>query len=121
MKTPKDPRHLKREKAVKALFGFGFNQEVNNPLARAIIKNQKIIDKMIADFAPDWPIAQINRIDLAILRLALFELAIKTKEPPKVVIDEAVELAKKFGSQKSPNFINGVLGTAYKKINSSEK
>jgi len=115
MKTPFDPRHIKREKAIKALFSYSFRQaKVKNPLSQAIIKKRKQIDKIIAEAAPEWPIEQINRVDLAILRLAVFELVIQAKEPPKVLIDEAVELAKKYGSEKSPSFVNGVLGTIYK-------
>lgn len=116
MKTPFDPRHIRREKAIKVLFSFSFKEEdVKNSFAQEIIKKRKKIDKIIAKAAPEWPIEQINRIDLAILRLAVFELLIQTKEPPKVIIDEAVELAKKYGSEKSPSFVNGVLGTIYKK------
>lgn len=116
MKTPFDPRHIKREKAIKALFGFSFKDgKVKNQLAQVIIKKRKQIDKIIAKAAPEWPIEQINRVDLAILRLAVFELIIQAKEPPKVIIDEAVELAKKYGSEKSPSFVNGVLGTVFKK------
>lgn len=65
--------------------------------------------------APKWPIEKINRIDLAILRLAVWELFYKRKTPPKVAIDEAIELAKEFGAENSPSFINGVLGTIFKK------
>lgn len=115
MKTARDPRHLKREKAIKVLFSFSFQEKgVKNQLALAIIKKRKQIDKIIAKSAPEWPIEQINRVDLAILRLAVFELVVQAKEPPKVIIDEAVELAKKYGSEKSPGFVNGVLGTILK-------
>lgn len=116
MKTALDPRHIRREEAIKALFSFSFQKkEPKDKLAQAVLKKVEAIDKIIKASAPEWPIEQINRIDLAILRLAVFELAIKVKEPPKVVIDEAVELAKKYGSEKSPSFVNGVLGTVLKK------
>jgi len=72
-----------------------------------------MLDKKIGNAAPTWPIDKLNKIDLAILRLAVFELSNKST-PPKVVIDEAVELAKEFGSEASPSFINGVLGTIFK-------
>lgn len=112
MKTPRDPRHIRREKAIKALFSFSFEKEkIDNPLALAVADKLKKIDQIIAQAAPEWPIKQINRVDLAILRLAVFELIIEPSQPPKVVIDEAVELAKKYGSEKSPGFVNGVLGT----------
>ena len=64
--------------------------------------------------APTWPIEKLNKIDLAILRLAVFELE-NQQTPPKVVIDEAIELAKEFGAESSASFVNGVLGTIYKK------
>ena len=74
-----------------------------------IIKSLKKIDATIEKSAPLWPIAQINRIDLAILRLAVYELLLNST-PEKVAVDEAVELAKEFGSDSSPSFVNGVLG-----------
>ena len=73
---------------------------------------------MIQKAAPAWPIDKLNRIDLAILRLAVFELT-RSDTPPKVVIDEAVELAKEFGSEASASFVNGVLGTIYKELSIS--
>lgn len=73
------------------------------------------IDKKIQKSAQEWPLEKIAKIDLAILRLAVSELTEK-KEPPKVVIDEAVELAKEFGNEKSAKFVNGVLGTILKKL-----
>lgn len=123
MKTPYDPRHIKRQKTVKNLFRWSFQskQKIENKLAKSILDRQKKIDKIIAESAPDWPIEQINRIDLAILRLAVYELVIVKKEPPKVIIDEAVELAKRYGSEKSSSFVNGVLGTILKKMTKLEK
>lgn len=116
MKTPHDPRHKKREKVIKSLFRWSFqnDQKFENKIALAIIKKHKKIDLIITKAAPEWPVEQINKIDLAILRLAIYELVIKPKEPPKVIIDEAVELAKAYGSEKSSSFINGVLGTVLK-------
>jgi len=115
MKTALDPRHLKREKAIKKLFSHSFSQtKSKNQLVKKIVGKKKQIDKIIAKSAPEWPIEQINRIDLAILRLAVYELVVKSEEPPKVIIDEAVELAKKYGGEKSPSFVNGVLGTVYR-------
>ncbi|MBU3957065.1 transcription antitermination factor NusB [Patescibacteria group bacterium] len=118
MKTPYDPRHIKRKKAIKNLFRWSFRskQKIENKLAQEVLAHQEKIDKIIAESAPDWPIEQINRVDLAILRLAIHELLIVKKEPPKVIIDEAVELAKRYGSEKSSSFVNGVLGTVLKKI-----
>lgn len=117
MKTPKDPRHQKRQKAIEALFTFSFGQKKPaTKLAKKVIKSVKKIDKLIKKSAPQWPIENINKVDLAILRLAVFELAIAKVQPPKVIIDEAVELAKEFGSEKSPGFVNGVLGDILKKL-----
>ena len=115
MKKATDPRHLKRREAIKALFSWGFRgQEIENSFAKKVIKENKKIDKIVEENASLWPIEQINRLDLAILRLAIFELKIEKKEPEKVIIDEAVELAKEFGSESSPSFINGVLGAVLK-------
>lgn len=69
-----------------------------------------IVDPEIVKAAPEWPLAKLNRIDLAILRLAVYELLVDKSQPYKVIIDEAVELAKEFGGPSSPEFINGVLG-----------
>lgn len=112
MKTAKDPRHLKRETVVKELFSWAFT-DTNKPKtkeAKEVLFNLDKIDPAIVKGAPTWPIAQINRIDLAILRLAVFELIIEKDTPFKVVVDEAVEMAKKYGSEASSGFINGVLG-----------
>lgn len=114
MKTSHDPRHQLRRETVKVLFAESFAHQDNLPsLAKEIIAQLPDLDKQIAVAAPAWPIDKLNRIDLAILRLAVHELA-KGDAPPKVVIDEAVELAKEFGGENSPSFINGVLGTIYK-------
>lgn len=76
------------------------------------------IDKIISKAAPEWPIEQITVIDRNVLRLGLYELLYENKEevPPKVAINEAIELAKSFGGENSSKFINGVLGTVYKEI-----
>lgn len=70
------------------------------------------LDGVLQPIAPEWPIAQIARMDRVILRLSLYELLHEKDVPPKVVINEAVELAKAFGSENSSKFVNGVLGTA---------
>ncbi len=77
-------------------------------------ENFEKLDKIIGPIAPEWPVDQIARIDKIVLRIALYELLIDDDVPPKVVINEAVELAKAFGGENSSKFINGVLGTAYK-------
>ena len=84
-------------------------------LVDGVLKEQDAIDALIQPIAPDWPIEQIARIDRAILRLGVYELLHQAKAvPPKVAINEAVELAKAFGSDNSSKFVNGVLGTAYR-------
>lgn len=72
------------------------------------------IDGQIEKVAPEWPISQISPIDKAILRIAIFELLYSEDVPPKVAINEAVELSKMFGGENSSKFINGVLGTVYR-------
>ena len=94
---------------MRLLFSWNFNHQAN-PEITEIISHLSAIDKTIKKTAPAWPISQINRIDLAILRLAFFEIIVKKEAPEKVVIDEAVELAKEYGSESSAAFINGVLG-----------
>ncbi|MBA7467259.1 Transcription antitermination protein NusB [subsurface metagenome] len=66
---------------------------------------------MIQTYAPAWPVAQLATIDRNILRLAIFEISLNNRVPVKAAINEAVELAKTFGSENSAKFINGVLGT----------
>lgn len=79
-------------------------------LMSGVLTNRDKIDKMIQAHAPVWPVAQLAAIDRNILRLAIFEILLNNKVPVKVAINEAVELAKTFGSENSPKFINGVLG-----------
>jgi len=115
MKTAHDPRHQKRRETVKLLFAQSFTKQKDlNDIARLVVGKLSKIDPMIQASATEWPMDKLNKIDLAILRLAVYELG-HTDTPPKVVIDEAVELAKEFGAESSPGFINGVLGTIYKK------
>lgn len=86
-------------------------------LVFGVIKQQDNLDQQLQPIAPEWPIKQIARVDRNILRLGLYELLFLTDSvPPKVAINEAVELAKAFGSENSSKFINGVLGTAYRGI-----
>lgn len=110
MKTAHDPRHQKRQIVVQQLFGSDFHKQRVNAQTEQVLKQREMLDKTIQEAAPDFPVDKINKIDLAILRLAAFELLIDKKEPQNVVIDEAVELAKEFGNDTSPAFINGVLG-----------
>ncbi len=86
-------------------------------LVDGVLARETEIDDKLRPLAPEWPIEQIARIDRAVLRLGLFELVYSVdKVPHKVVINEAVELAKAFGSDNSGKFVNGVLGTAYRTL-----
>lgn len=112
MKTAYDPRHKKRVSIVSELFAESFAGQPDTSVATdKILSKLKVIDPFIKKAAPEFPLDKISKVDLSILRLAVFELVIAKKEPPKVIIDEAVELAKTFGGEGSPPFINGVLGT----------
>lgn len=113
--VPVDVRHQNRIEAIENLFAYSFVQPSfqaphKNDLFEAIIPAIPEIDVKIVEFAPKFPIDRLSKIDLAILRLAIYELKINPIEPVKVVINEAVELAKELGGEKSYTFINGVLG-----------
>ena len=135
-------RHYARVVAMQVLYESDFNQ---NPDIKSILKrhlknlklsgenidflqdlvestslHRKKVDELIENVAPEWPIGQVATIDRNILRLAIFELKF-TKTPPKVIINEAIELAKTFGSETSSKFVNGVLGTVYRQSDRSEK
>jgi len=103
------------EEVVTRLLAQGGSSEENNAftreLVRGVIQNKEKINLNIQSFAPAWPIEQIPVVDRNILRLAIFEILLDNKVPVKVAINEAVELAKTFGSDNSPKFINGVLGS----------
>lgn len=139
-------RHLSRSIAMQSLYEWDFYNQKPNALDEIIERNIKEfgpgleetnfvhqlvdgvkthlpqIDKIIGKAAPEWPINQINIVDRNVLRIGLFELLYAKKEevPPKVAINEAIELAKNFGGESSGKFINGVLGTVYKEIQESE-
>ncbi len=125
-------RHLARRVALQALFEIDMAghkpgvvlahrlEDQNPPLGReaasfaqrlvqGVVESQSRLDAIIAKYAPEWPVSQIAVIDRNILRMAIWEMAMEGT-PVKVVINEAVELAKVFGSDSSPRFINGVLG-----------
>lgn len=137
-------RHLGRIVALQTLYEFEFRKESEDPsvdvdeilgrnleryetaiddtdfvkvLVTGVLKEQADIDVKIQPIAPDWPIDQIARIDRNILRIGVYELLHQAAVvPPKVAINEAVELAKAFGSDNSSKFVNGVLGTAYRTL-----
>lgn len=134
MKTKSDPRHTSRKIALSSIFCWLFNEpnteesmvlskdametgetefdhDLVSFLVEGVKKHSQEIDKIIEESAPEWPIDKIAKIDLVILRLAIFETIFGKKAPLKVAIDEAIELAKEFGNDTSHKFVNGVLGT----------
>lgn len=133
MKTKSDPRHAGRKLALTSIFCWLFSDSLEDltlelssgllnekspdfDLTAYIIsgvkKHKKEIDEIIEQCAPDWPLDKISKVDLVILRIAVFEILYgKGRVPDKVAIDEAVELAKEFGNDTSSKFVNGVLGT----------
>ena len=137
-------RHLGRIVALQTLYEYEFRVQSNDPsvdvddilirnlsryetaiddktfvetLVKGVLQEQADLDARIQPIAPEWPIDQIARIDRNILRIGLYELLNQADViPPKVAINEAVELAKAFGSDNSSKFINGVLGTIYRAL-----
>jgi N utilization substance protein B len=95
-----------------------FNEPVDDEFIHRIIHgvmNQVVeLDGVIARVAPEWPVEQVASIDKTILRISIYELRSETETPPRVIINEAVELAKSFGGDNSSKFINGVLGSLYR-------
>jgi len=139
-------RHLSRSIVMQSLYEWDFSGKQPEDLKKIVEKNvqefgpgledqtfvwqlitgvvQRIddINKIIEKAAPEWPLEQITIVDRNVLRIGLYELIFGSKEevPPKVAINEAIELAKTFGGESSGKFINGVLGTVYKQINKEE-
>jgi N utilization substance protein B len=146
MKQQSDPRHQARIIALQTLFEWSFNstkvediierdikdyietdskeEEKDLPIdkdlslliTRGVTENLDALDRIIETTAPEWPIDQIAKVDLEILRIAIFELYIARSVPPKVAIDEAVELGKEFGGENTSKFVNGVLGAVVKQL-----
>lgn len=127
-------RHLSRMVAMQTLYEWDFRDgcDLNSIKQRNITEYEKDVDSNFVDFlvdgvsgklgeldekivvaAPEWPLEQISLIDKTILRIAIYELLYSTNVPPKVAINEAVELSKQFGGENSSKFINGVLGTVF--------
>jgi transcription antitermination protein NusB len=135
MKSKLDPRHEARRLAVSGIFCWLFSEsdntetlnlskellespsvdlELANNIIEGIKKHNAEINQIISNCAPEWPLEKISKIDLVILRIATFEILYDSGTPEKVAIDEAVELAKEFGSESSSKFVNGVLGAISK-------
>lgn len=102
-----------------------YNEEIDddytNKTIKGVIENIKIIDEQIIKAAPEWPLEQIAGIDKTILRISIYEILYREDIPPKVAINEAVELGKTFGGENSSKFINGVLGTVFRQCARYEK
>ncbi|MDP2812482.1 MAG: transcription antitermination factor NusB [bacterium] len=132
-------RHLARTLALQTLFEWDFSngehkaddvlkhikkefapdfedQGFSLKLIEEVIKHHQEIDKLITTFAPEWPIEQITTTDRNVLRIGVYELKFSAEIPPKVAINEAIELAKAFGGDSSGKFVNGVLGSIYKEM-----
>lgn len=130
-------RHLCRTVVMQTLYEWDFNEKRGESIdcildrnlkdfakdtgeekyaietAKGVIKKIEDIDKVIAEYAPNWPIEKITPVDRNILRLGVYELRFSNDIPPKVAINEAIELAKAFGGGASGRFVNGVLGSVY--------
>jgi len=118
-----DPRHSFRIKIIQQLFALSFlntKDQIIDSKTKQVIKNITKINVLIKKYAPKYPLDRIAKVDLAILQLAVFELMFEKKQPAKVIIDEAIELAKELGSDKAYAFVNAVLGKIYA-INSKVK
>ncbi|OGK57391.1 hypothetical protein A3J15_01535 [Candidatus Roizmanbacteria bacterium RIFCSPLOWO2_02_FULL_38_10] len=105
-----DVRHRQRVKIVQDLFSFEYSSRKHSSKISEIIPHLVFIDQQISASAPKFDIGRIAKVDLSILRLASYELLVAKLQPPKVIINEAIELAKELGSEKAPGFINAVLG-----------
>lgn len=131
-----DTRHEARRVALSTIFSWSFMSSKNEDpkmlsvealnvkdydtaLAESIIngveENINEIDEVILKSAPEWPIEKIPKVDIVALRIAIYEIVYAKSVPEKVAIDEAIELAKEFGSDTSSKFVNGVLGNIVKK------
>lgn len=136
-------RHFARTLAMQSLFEWDFknkeedlqeivkknieqsgqsekDNEFVHQLVDGVVKHLAKIDEIIVKNAPEWPMEQISLVDRNVLRLGVYELMFLKEVPPKVAINEAVELAKSFGGESSGKFLNGVLGTLFKE-NSAEE
>ena len=139
-------RHLSRSIVLQSLYEWDFYEKKPDSLSRILEKNIKefavglddldfirnlakgiedsyqYIDEIIIKTAPEWPLEQINMLDRNVLRLGLYELLYSNREevPPKVAINEAIELAKVFGGESSGRFVNGVMGTVYNQLQEKE-
>jgi len=94
--------------------GLGEEKQFSSDIVNGIIDNLKEIDEIIVKYAPNWPLEKITVMDRNILRIGIWEMKFNPNVPPKVAINEAIELAKSYGGPASGKFVNGVLGSLYK-------
>ena len=85
-------------------------------IANGVLQHRQALDGEIHQYAPTWPVSQLAVVDRNILRIAIYEILMSQETPPKVAINEAVELAKQFGSENLPQFVNGVLGAVMQTV-----
>jgi len=114
-----DPRHKKRIEILQQLYSYFFyprQKENFDKKTLNIINCQEKINRYINQFSVKFKVEKIAKVDLAILQLAVYELIIEKKEPSKAIIDEAVELAKEFGGERSYAFVNAILGKVYSSL-----
>jgi len=135
-------RHIARSIVLQSLYEFDFRKDKNpkieeivkrnmeefgqgveendfiDSLIKGVLSKKKQIDQIIEKSAPEWPLEQITIVDRNVLRIGIYELLFGNKEevPPKVAINEAIELAKNYGGESSGRFVNGVLGTIYREM-----
>jgi N utilization substance protein B len=105
-----DPSEVIERRVIEGSFSRT-SEDFLRSLFNGVIKKREEIDKMISEFAPSWPMGQMATVDRNLLRMAIYEMVMSDETPPKVAINEAVELAKVFGSDSSSKFVNGVLGS----------
>ena len=97
------------------------DQQFSEDLSKNVLSNIEELNQIITQYAPEWPLDQITTVDRNVLRIGVYELKFNKDIPPKVAINEAIELAKTFGGPSSGKFINGVLGSIYKDITGESK
>lgn len=103
-------------------FAPSFNEEnFINELIKGVIFNNEKIEGYINKYAPSWPIEKIAMVDRNVLRIGIYELLFDDQIPPRVAINEAIELSKNFGGESSGRFVNGVLGAIYNDLPEKEK
>ena len=112
--------HLIGDVISSSLSSSNLSEELKDFTQKIVVEVYPIrglLDEIISDHAPDWPIEEVSSIDKNLIRIAVWEFAIYGETPLKVAINESIELAKEYGSDSSPRFINGVLGSLSKKEN----